>query len=63
MGLNINLNSPSGFLPLLLFLGVALVLMGSVQSAIMADSSLTNLGWITVVGSVALWVIFGRHRN
>ncbi len=50
--LDIKLENPKQFLPLLLFLGVVLVLLGTLMQA----TSLSNDGWIVVGIAVILWV-------
>lgn len=59
MGLNVNLNSPHGFLALLLFGGILLVLLGNGVQTFTTDATLVNDGWIVVGVSIALWILAG----
>lgn len=62
MSIDIKLSNPKTFLPLLLFLGVVLVLIGTV-----ANAGLATDGWIVVAISVLLWILSsfsnGSKRN
>ncbi len=66
MGLNINLNSPQGYLALLLFGGLLLVLLGNGIETFTADVTLANQGWMVVVVSIVLWIfarLLGSRRD
>jgi len=55
--MGLNLENPKRFLPMLLFFGFVLVLVGTGWQSITSNPSLTNDGWIVVVVAIVLWIL------
>lgn len=57
MKMNLKLENPKQFLPLLLFFGFVLVLIGNGVETLTANPALTNDGWAMVAIALLLWVL------
>jgi len=57
MKINLKLENPKQFLPLLLFFGFVLVLIGNGVETLTANPALTNDGWAMVAIAVLLWIL------
>lgn len=56
----INLENPKTFLPLLLFIGFVLILVGTGVESATSNPALVNDGWVVIGISVILWIISRR---
>ena len=54
---NIKWENPKQFLPLLLFFGIVLVVVGTGIESITTNPALATDGWIVVAIAVSLWVL------
>jgi len=57
MKINLKLENPKQFLPLLLFFGFVLVMIGNGIETVTRSPALTNDGWAIVAIAVFLWVL------